>query len=124
MFATLKNRMNRVLVIAALPVCFGAVLAGSSLAKLAPCVNFVEGTCNAMHLNTVAEDDGPGLGGGYSTVAEDDGPGLGGGYSPADSGSETALDDGPGLGGGYAACQPVTFINSDGPGGSTPYIID
>jgi len=109
MFATLKNRMNRVLVIVALPVCFGAGLAGNSLAKLAPCVNFVEGTCNAMHLNTVADDDGPG---------------LGGGYSPSDAGSETALDDGPGLGGGYAACQPISFVVSDGPGSSTPYVID
>jgi hypothetical protein len=51
----------------------------------------------------LADDDGPGLGGGYIS---DDGPGLGGGY---------ISDDGPGLGGGYIA---------DGPGSSTPYLND
>jgi hypothetical protein len=61
----------------------------------------------AIGIESILDEDGPGVGGGYLV---DDGPGAGGGYLVDDgpgAGGGYLVDDGPGNGGGYFCCvQP------------------
>jgi hypothetical protein len=105
MLATLKNTTIRMIAAVAIPAALGLAITAHSLAA-------VHGQDNHQAL------DGPG-GSGYpsniaASTANDDGPGLGGGYVVA--------DDGPGLGGGYACSPDCGAFALDGPGGSTPYL--
>jgi hypothetical protein len=99
MVASFKNRMTRALVVALIPASLSFGLIGHSFAQAGSRIH--------SSLDTTAS----------GAVADDDGPGLGGGYVAAD-------DDGPGLGGGYCAAGAPGTIVMDGPGSSTPYVID
>jgi hypothetical protein len=119
MLTTLKNTTIRMIAAVAIPAAIGLAITAHSLAAIHTQDNHqaLDGPGGSGYPSNIAastaNDDGPGLGGGY-VVADDDGPGLGGGYVVA--------DDGPGLGGGYACSPDCGAFALDGPGGSTPYL--
>ena len=130
MFASLKNRTIRTLVVALVPAGLGLVLVTNSFAQANSRIDSIQtdgpgssGYPLATASNQVAnDDDGPGLGGGYClaidsnhVVNDDDGPGSGGGYITSATPSHVALD-GPGNG--------TPYVLDDGPGNSTPYLLD
>jgi len=95
MFASLKNRMTRSLVIGFMPATLGLVLISSS---------FAQSDLRRDH----TQDPGPG----------------GSGYCLATHSNDLPADDGPGLGGGYGPSGNPNPNALDGPGGSVPYTID
>ncbi len=89
MFASLKSRMIRTLLVAVAPAGLGLALISNSFGQ----VNWQANS---------TQDPGPG-GSGYCLAAsnqiandDDDGPGLGGGYALASAPGPVILDDGPG----------------------------
>ncbi|MGD0769751.1 MAG: hypothetical protein ABSB42_16325 [Tepidisphaeraceae bacterium] len=118
MFASLKNRMTRTLVVALVPASLSLVLVSNSFAQANSRIDSIQtdgpggsGYCLATASDRVADDD--------------DGPGLGGGYCLATNSNHVADDDdGPGLGGGYITSATPTPIALDGPGSSDPYVLD
>ncbi len=129
MFSILSNRIHRVLAAAVVPAGLGLVLVGNGFAQAHSQLDAFHadgpggsGYCLTAHL--AADDDGPGLGGGYASLVrkppvarDDDGPGLGGGYAASLRLShEIVADSGPGND-GYG--KPM----SDGPGSNVPYAL-
>jgi len=96
MFASLKNRMTRTLVVALVPASLSLVLVSNSFAQANSRIDSIQ-------------TDGPG-GSGYCLATASD--------RVADD------DDGPGLGGGYITSATPTPIALDGPGSSDPYVLD